>query len=479
MSLYGGIELPGQPDLCNVQKLDLLPCRSISEMMRVGMAIDIPYLQELDERLTKEADNLRAEICSYIPAEKLDEFMEKSKLGEDAYVPMNVDSRTQLTDLLFNTLGIGEGRQLKTTKSGKRLSTGKKQLEQLKKLHPVIVNVLDYNERMKLKSTYTSKLPRLAKFHPAGSCWCGRRHEAETWRVHTTILTTRTTTGRLASKDPNLQNVSTRTENGRRVRAAFIASPGMEMVSVDFSQIEMRLGADYSGDENLIRIFHNHLDPHTDTAKRAFKTDKPDKLTQRDPCKNVNFGVFYGLSAAGLYDLMALTYGTAGLDLPEWLTLEWCEEFIELWFTLYPDVRKYIEKQHYRARRYGCVWTLFGRVRMVPETRSVHRRVMEAGLRQAGNMPVQGTCADLMKLALAEIQEKVVEGYFRANGIECYSLMSVHDEMLCEVEQGHGETLKLLMEDVMSSVMTDEESGENLCRVEIAAEGKVMERWKK
>lgn len=473
------MRLPGAPDLTNVRVLDLLPMKALSEMMRVGFAVDIPYLNQLTEELESEMSSLRADICSFIPPEKLDDFINESNLNEDAYLPMNVESGEQLAKLLFRTLGIGSGRELKRTKSGNRISTGKKELEKLKNEHEIIRLVLAYRERSKLVNTYTKKLPILARLHPAGCCWCGFKHFGETYRVHTTILTTRTTTGRLASKDPNLQNVSTRTENGRRVRAAFVASPGMEIVSVDLSQIEMRLGAHYSGDENLIRIFLNHLDPHTDTARRAFKVDKPDKITQRAPCKNVNFGIFYGLSGPGLYDLMMITYATAGIEVPEWLTLEWCEEFIELWFGLYPDVKKYVETQHYRARRYGCVWDLFGRVRMVPETRSVHRRVMEAGLRQAGNMPIQATCAELIKLAIAEVQETVVEGYFRANGIECNPLMTVHDELLIEVEQGHGEVAKGLIEDVMNRVMTDKETGENLCRVPIESDGKVMVRWKK
>ena len=475
MALYGGVELVGQPNLENVAKLDLLPMPAISEMMRVGMAIDIPYLNLLTEELDAEMVELRYEIASYIPLEKLDEFIEKANTDDDL---LNVDSGDQLAALMFDTLGIGTGKQLKMTKSGKRISTGKKQLELLKHEHPVVPKVLMYKERAKLKSTYTVPLPLLAKFHGDGLCWCGIHHPAESQRIHTTILSTRTSTSRYASKNPNLQNISVRSDLGRRVRKAFVATGGTSIVGCDFSQAEMRLGAHYSLDENLVRIFEQGLDPHTDTAKRAFHTDNPDKLTQRDPCKNVNFGVFYGLSGAGLYDLMAVTYATAKMDMPADMTVEWCNQFIEDWFNLYPGVKGYIEKQHYRAYRYGVVWDLFGRIRRVPEVRSVHKRVVAAGLRQAGNMPIQACCAEWMKLAIAEVQEEVVKA-FRADGIYCWPLMTIHDELLLEVENGYEEQARELMEGIMADVMRDRDSGEWMFRVPVKADAKVMERWSK
>lgn len=457
-----------------------MPMRSLAEMQQYGFAIDIPWFDQLTEELTSEMDELRVSICSEIPEDKLGEFMGRSNMdAEDDYLPMNVESSVQLANLLFDVLGIGKGRVVKLTKGGDRASTGKKQLEQMKRAHPVVQLVLDYRERSKLVNTYTSKLPKLSKFHPDGACWCGLRHRVESYRVHTTLLTTRTTTGRLSSKSPNLQNISARSELGRRVRKGFIATQGTEIAGCDFSQAEMRLGAHYSQDTNLLRIFHNDLDPHTDTARRAFKTETPDKLTQRDPCKNVNFGIFYGLSGEGLYDLMAVTYSTARMDMPDWLTIEWCKDFIDhVWFSLYPGVRDYLDKQAYRAYRYNLVWTLFGRIRRIPEVRSVHKRVVAAGLRQAGNMPIQGSQADWMKLAIAEIQAEVIE-YFRRDGVWCQPLMTVHDEMLVEVEEGYGEVVRDHMEDVMGRVMVDRTTGENLCRVKVKADGKVMLRWSK
>lgn len=484
MSLYSGIDLPGKPDLENVRKLDLLPLECIGEMMRYGMAVDIDHFHALTSKLDAEMTELRSEICSYIPAEKLDEFVARSNLDEDSYIPMNVESGAQLGRLLFEVLGIGAGSKLKMTKSGTRLSTGKKQLEQLKRSHPVIPAVLGYREASKLKGTYSTKMPLIAKVHPKNNCWCGLRHLSTTKRIHTTILTTRTTTSRLASKNPNLQNIPTRTKNGAEVRRGFVASPGTELVGVDFGQAEMRIGAHYSQDANLIRIFDEGLDPHTDTAMRAFNKTKEEvesklgKVLYRAPCKNVNFGVFYQLGPDGLYDLMAITYATAGLPLPDEIDKDWCEQFISKWFELYPDVKGYLETQSYRARRYGVVWDLFGRIRQVPEVRSVHNRVVSAGLRQSGNMPIQATQAEWMKLAMAEVMEVVVKPA-RRDGIWVWPLITVHDELILEVEEGYGEMVRGQVVEVFERVMEDRETGENRCRVKVAADGKVMSRWEK
>ena len=487
MSLYGGIELTGRPSLENVRKLDLLAMPMISRMHQYGIAINREYFAELSENLSDRMNSLKGDICSYIPEEKLAEFVMRSKLPDDDYSPMNVNSRDQLSTLLFDVLKIGHDRQLKTTKSGKRISTGKKQLEAIKQVHPVIPITLLYAEIHKLKSTYSDKLPKLAKFHPDGPCWCGLRHQAETWRVHTEILTTRTSTGRLASKNPNLQNTPARSELGRMVRKGFIASPGTQLVSCDYSQEEMRFGAHHSGDKNLIRIFELGLDPHNETAKIAFNTDKPDYLTQRTPSRNVNFGVFYGLSGPGLYDMMAITYATANLPLPETLPdnlgdalplMDWCDWFVRFWFTdIYSGVKKYLETQIYRARRYGLVWTLMGRIRRVPEIRSCHRHVQSAGLRQAVNMPIQGDGADVMRLTMGEVEEKLLE--VLNEGIWVWPLLTVHDDLVVEAEDKYAEFVRDLNSSVMSSVLTDRETGIHQLRVPLMVDGKVMTEWKK
>lgn len=481
MSLYSGITTPGRPDLENIRKLDLLPIPMIRRMQRYGMAIDIPYLNGITADLEREMKDLRDEIACEIPPESLDNFVAASNDIED-WSPINVESGDQLATLLFDILHIGRGKELKRTAGGDRISTGKKQLEVLKREHPVVQLILDYRERSKLKSTYTSKLPKIAKFHPKSSCCpiCELSHPVDTWRVHTEITTTRTDTGRFASKNPNLQNIPARTKLGRKVREGFIATPGTRLLSRDFSQIELRLLAHMANEDNLIHIFRHHLDPHIMTAMRAFNISdksKVDKMLHRAPCKNVNFGIVYGLTETGLYDQMAVTYAVAGIPLPAFITVDWCADFIRQWYGLYPGVEPYMENQHYRARRYGIVWDLFGRIRRVPEVRSVHTWIQSAGLRQSGNMPIQATCAELMKLAMGEVEEHLPPS--AQSGIWAWPLMTIHDELLVEVEEDWVESVDELIGWIMDGVTTDKSSGKNILRVPVESDGKIMDRWVK
>lgn len=479
MSLFGGIELPGKPDLENIRKLDLLPVRSIMEMQRYGFAIDIPHLNEISIQLGIEMAELKREICSYIPDSSLEEFMSKANIGDDDNSPMNVDSNKQLVELLFETLKIGKGKELKRTKGGGQVSTGRRQLEQLKIEHPVIPLVLGYRERAKLKGTYADKLPRMARYHPRGACCpvCELEHTSDSYRIHTQILSTRTGTGRYASKDPNLQNIPVRSKLGQEIRRSFIASEGRVLVGCDYSQIELRALAHLSEAAKMIEVFVNDEDIHDTTAMEAFGITRElvhsDKVRYRNPSKNVNFAIVFGETAQGLYEqLVADSYGKAGIPVPDWLTLEWCEKFLKKWFGIYPEVEGYMEDQHTRAYRYGMVWDLFGRIRLVPEVRSKHNRIVAAGLRQAGNHPVQGTACELMKLGMAEVQQRV-EDEVRPMGVWCWPLMTIHDELIVEVDEEYGDVVKGMMEEVFGNVMRGE------FRVPVKAEGKVMERWEK
>lgn len=482
MSLYGGVEFCGRPDLENVRKLDLLPMKPVMEMQRYGMAIDIPHLEALTETLTHEINELRYLICSEIPADKLDEFIEKSNMdADDDYLPMNVGSIQQMRRLLFDVLGVGKGHQLKLTKSGD-VSTGKRQMEARKSDHPIIQKVLDYRERAKLRGTYTVKLPRFAKFHNHGKCKvCGLNHKYPTFRAHTNIMMTRTTTGRFASARPfNLQNIPVRSKHGKEVRRGFIASPGTRIISVDFSQLQLRILADRAKERKMIWIFENDKDPHTMTASWTFGVAE-DKVVkaQRDPSKNVNFGIVFGETAPSLYDqLISDSYGRSGTPVPDWLTLEWCKTFFSRWHGIYEDVQPYMDQQHYRAFRYGVVWDMFGRVRRIPEVRSVHNRVIAAGLRQAGNHPIQAPDSGMMRLVMAEVQEVVIEPLQR-EGIWCWLLMTIHDELLIEVDEEYAEFVKNQVICVFENVMVDRQTGKNLFRVPIRAEGHVSERWEK
>jgi DNA polymerase I-like protein with 3'-5' exonuclease and polymerase domains len=179
-----------------------------------------------------------------------------------------------------------------------------------------------------------------------------------------------------------------------------------------------------------------------------------------------------------LEQLVSDTYGKSGIPVPDWLTLEWCKAFIADWLKVHHEVPLFMDHEHYCARRYGVVWTGMGRVRRIPEMRSVHSRVIAAGERQSGNHKIQGTGADMLKLAQAEIQEWI-EKEVRPEGIWCWPLNEVHDELIYEIEQGYGEILLAKCEDVMSRVLEDKQTGLNLCRVPIVAEGKCMQRWEK
>jgi len=264
-------------------------------------------------------------------------------------------------------------------------------------------------------------------------------------------------------------------ELGREVRAAFIAGYKRKLISVDYSQIELRLLGHAANEPNMLRIFAEGGDIHLDTAMRAFGITDPklvDKNLHRAPCKNVNFGVGYGLGPPGLYDLMAITFATAKLEIPKWMTLEWCSDFIEKWFELYPKCRDYFELQHYRARRYGIVWTMFGRVRRVPEVQSSIDRVKQAGLRSGWQHAHPGRCC-------RRVQDRdgpgggaamCLEGSWRLRG----GLLPIHDELLIEADERYAEEIEAGVELEMARAMDGFE-----LRCPILAEGKTMSRWVK
>jgi len=482
--LYGGVSLPGHPDYSNIRKLDVLPMPALMEMMRYGFAIDRDHMRDIGDKLTVEMNELKLEVCSYIPESVLAEFMSKSNLIDDTYA-MNVDSNQQLCELLFNTLNIGHGHELKRTKSGSMISTGRRQLEKLRITHPVIGKVLNYRECAKLQTTYAYKLPEMAVLHPATlHCpVCGLHHHADTYRIHTQILSTRTATGRYASRDPNLQNIPIRSAYGAAIRKGFVASPGKVLLSVDYSQVELRMLAFVANVRKLIQVFLDDGDPHNVTAMEAFGITEAevlaDKIRYRNPSKNVNFAVVFGETALGLFEqLVADSYGKAGIPVPDWLTLEWCENFLKKWFDIYPEVREYMELQAYRSYRYGCVWDMVGRVRLVPEVKSVHSRIVAAGLRQAGNMPIQGLASELIKLAMAEIQE-FIETEIRPQGIYCVPILTVHDEVIYEIDEQWGAPIQEIVESTMGNVLIDKDTGEDTCTVPVLAEGKLMHQWEK
>ena len=500
MALYGGITLPDRPDPENIRRLDLMPLPMISDMMRYGIRINPGYLDEVSSQLKERMGDLRCEITNEIPEGVLEKVLGETDDNEETdrdegteagtnpgpiiNYQMEVESTNQIVRLLYDHLGLHRGGvEVKKTKGGGHLSTGKKTLEQLKREHPVVPLILEYRECAKLNGTYAESMPRRAKLHPKGpDCpLCGRHHYTDEYRIHTQIMTTRTVTGRTASKNPNLANIPTRTKLGQAIRRAFIASEGHVIVQRDWAQIELRLLAHRSGDPTMIQVYWNDGDIHVRTAMGTFDISDPekvDKILHRAPAKNVNFAVCYGITGAGLLDLMAVTYSTAGLPLPEWMTETWCEEFIGKWFGFYPAVKRYLDDEESRIRRYGIAWTSAGRVRRVPEVRSCHAYIQEAGVRQGCNHGVQGDNADTMKLAMGEVQDRL-DVLRDEYGIPAYPLMTIYDELLVECAEDDGETIDALLEEVMDNVRVDKDTGELLCKVPIKSDGKLLKEWKK
>lgn len=500
MSLFGGVTLPGGPDLNNIGRLDLLPIPMVRKMERYGIAIDIPHLNEFASELGRDMASLQKEIASYLPASSLQSFADAAAEIEDLQgnSEFNANSAVQIRDLLFSHLKIGHGRDLKTTSSGE-ISTGKKQLELMREDHPVVAKVLAYKERSKLKSSFADSLPLKAKYHPRnrdGSCpICELPHVASTWRVHTEFPMTRAETGRFASRNPNLQQIPTRSELGQRIRLAFLASPGTRLVSSDFSQIELRDLAHLANAASMIQAYSEDKDIHLFSACRVFDLDyehyallahlkelgkltseqKADwsdfALTKRLPTKNVNFMIVYGATAMGLQAQLALS----GL----FWTEEECEAFIWKWFGLYPEVEAYMDLQHYRARRYGYVWCPFGRIRRVPETRSCLPYIRSAGLRQAGNMPIQACSAGQTKLVMGELDEHFSNIYSDGAGPWVWPLLTIHDQLMVEADEDIAEDVSALMIDCFSNVMQDRDTQENYWRVPVKSDGEILERWRK
>lgn len=325
----------------------------------------------------------------------------------------NINSPRQLGDVLFNELGLQGGRK---TSSG--YSTEASLLETLRGAHPVIDLVLHYRQLAKLKSTYVDTLPDLVN--------------PRTDRLHTVFSQTGTTTGRLSSSEPNLQNLPIRTELGRTIRAAVVAPRGWLLLSADYSQIDLRALAHLSGDEALVSSFLNDEDIHTATASRVFSVD-PKEVTpeMRRAAKVVNFGVIYGMSDYGLEQATEFSRAEAG-------------RFIKAYFERHPGVHEWLEQTKAQARENLYVTTMLGRRRYIPEIRSTNRQVREGAERMAINAPVQGTSADIIKVAMVRLFEAS-----REKDLQARMLLQIHDELLFEVPEadisGFGAMVRELM----------------------------------
>ncbi|MBP2675480.1 MAG: polymerase, partial [Deltaproteobacteria bacterium] len=328
----------------------------------------------------------------------------------------NINSPKQLAFLLFEKLNLPP---VKKTKTG--YSTDMDVLEQLKGLHEIPSLVLEYRTLAKIRSTYVDVLPGLV--------------DPGDGRIHSTFHQTQAATGRLSSSDPNLQNIPIRTELGRRIRAGFVADPGNTFVGADYSQVELRLLAHLSGDAELIRRFRGGDDIHTATAAAVFNVSKTEVTEeQRRKAKVINFGILYGMSPFGL----SRELGIGGKE---------AKEYIEQYFRRYPGVKDYIEDVKASARKNGYVLTIMGRRRFLKDIGSQNRVLREAAERMAVNTPIQGSAADLIKLAMIRVDRE-----FREKHMEARLILQVHDELIVEAPDREAREAERIVTGAMEGV---------------------------
>jgi len=368
-------------------------------MERNGVALDTELLRDMSHSLGKEMLRLEAEVYN--------------SLG----YRFNINSSQQLSRILYEELNLPRSRK---TKSG--YSTDASALEELRGTHPIIELVLQYRQLAKLKSTYTDALPALIN--------------PKTGRVHTSFNQTGTTTGRLSSSEPNLQNIPIRGELGARIRQAIIAEPGWYLLSADYSQIDLRALAHISRDPELTATFLRDEDVHASTASRVFNVP-PNEVTpdMRRVAKTVNFGVIYGMSEYGLEQATDFSRQEAA-------------QFIAAYFEKYPKVRDYIENTKRQAHDVGYVETVMHRRRYIPEIKSPNRQVSEAAERMAINMPVQGTSADIIKIAMVDLHREMEK-----RGVKSRMILQVHDELVFEVPPEELDLMKKLVAEIMPQAL--------------------------
>ena len=377
-------------------QVELPLCRVLAEMETAGFRADAEALRRFGKTLTGALEGLEEKIYSYA--------------GK-----FNINSPKQLGEILFEKLGLPA---YKKTKTG--YSTSAEVLDKLRGQHPIVGEVLEYRQYAKLKSTYVDGL--LKVIPPDG-------------RIRTSFQMTVTATGRLSSTEPNLQNIPTRTELGSELRRMFTAAPGMVLVDADYSQIELRLLAHISGDGAMRDAFLSGEDFHTVTAAHVFGVPL-DQVTanMRRAAKAVNFGIVYGISAFSLSQDLGVTVAEA-------------KEYMEAYFARFPGVKAYMDGIIQKARSDGYVETLFHRRRALPEIKASNFNTRSFGERVALNMPIQGTAADIIKLAMVKVFDRL-----QAEKLEARLIMQVHDELIVECPEAEAETVKKLLTEEMEGV---------------------------
>jgi len=370
----------------------------LARMEYIGIELNIEYLREMSERVEDLISDYEQQIYGFADQE------------------FNISSPTQLADILFNKLNMPTA-GIKKGKTG--YSTAASELDKLRPDHPIVDLITQYREVTKLKNTYIDTLPKMVDEHS---------------RLHTTFAMTVAQTGRLSSNDPNLQNIPVRSDLGKEIRSAFVAGPEKVFVGADYSQFELRLAAYLCGDDNLIEQFNKDIDVHTATAAEVYGRD-PEDVTKnmRREAKVVNFGIMYGLSTHGLVAATGMSYEAA-------------KNFIDKYFQVRPKLVAYIDSVKKMAHDKGYVETLYGRRRPTPDVKSSNFAVREAAMRQAVNMPFQGTAADIMKMAMTVVDTKL-------QGTDSKILLQIHDSILIETPVSGAVKVAELVKETMENVV--------------------------
>ena len=380
------------------QEIELPLCSVLAEMEGEGVLVDRGALARFGEMLSERIGQVQARIYALA--------------GEDTF---NINSTQQLGQVLFERLGLPP---VKKTKTG--WSTNAEVLEKLRGQHPIIEEILEYRQLTKLKSTYADGLGKVIA--PDG-------------RIHTSFQNTVTATGRLSSTEPNLQNIPVRTELGAELRKMFVAPAGKVLVDADYSQIELRLLAHIAGDQAMIDGFRSGEDIHTITAAQVFGVARSEVTPlMRRSAKAVNFGIVYGISPFSLSQDIGVTVAEA-------------KEYMDKYFAHYAGVRAYMDAVVEQAREQGFVSTLYGRRRWVPELKSSNFNTRSFGERVALNAPIQGTAADIIKLAMIRVRDRL-----KAEGLEGRLVLQVHDELIVECPESEAEAVSRLVEEEMEGV---------------------------
>ena len=380
-------------------EIPLIPVLAAMELE--GINLDVPFLKEMSVEMAKESSEL------------------EQKIYETAGEKFNLASPKQLGDVLFDKMKIGGAKQ-KKTKTG-QYATGEEILSYLANDNPIVKDILDWRQMVKLQSTYIDALPNQV--------------DKKTGRVHTDYMQTVAATGRLSSNNPNLQNIPIRTERGRLIRKAFIArDENYTLLSADYSQIELRIIAALSGEENMIKAFQNNEDIHRSTAAKVFNVPLEEVTKeQRSNAKTVNFGIIYGVSAFGLSNQTSLSRKESA-------------ELIDAYYATYPKLKSYMSNQVDFARENGYVQTVLGRRRYLKDINSANMMVKSGAERNAVNAPIQGSAADIIKIAMINIHKKLTSENWKSK-----MLLQVHDELVFDVHNSELEKIKPMIKHEMEN----------------------------